>query len=99
MIDIINEMLSFPFMVRAIVVGSLTSICASLLGVNLVLKRYSMIGDGLSHVGFGALAVALVAGQSPLPIAIAACVLAPPSWLFMWRCIAWSAFSSYPHSS
>ena len=76
MIDIINEMLSFPFMVRAIVVGSLTSICASLLGVNLVLKRYSMIGDGLSHVGFGALAVALVAGQSPLPIAIAACVLA-----------------------
>ena len=76
MIDIINEMLGFPFMVRAIVVGSLTSICASLLGVNLVLKRYSMIGDGLSHVGFGALAVALVAGQSPLPIAIAACVLA-----------------------
>jgi len=44
--------------IRAIVVGSLVSLCASLLGVTLVLKRYSMIGDGLSHVGFGALAIA-----------------------------------------
>ena len=44
-------------MLRAIVVGTLVSLCASLLGVTLVLKRYSMIGDGLSHVGFGALTV------------------------------------------
>ena len=43
-------------MTRALVVGTLVSLCASLLGVTLVLKRYSMIGDGLSHVGFGALA-------------------------------------------
>ena len=55
---IILEMLSYPFLVRALVVGVLVSLCASLLGVSLVLKRYSMIGDGLSHVGFGALAIA-----------------------------------------
>ena len=56
--DTIIEMLSYPFMVRAFVVGSLVALCSALLGVSLVLKRYSMIGDGLSHVGFGALAVA-----------------------------------------
>ena len=44
---IILEMLSYPFLVRALVVGVLVSLCASLLGVSLVLKRYSMIGDGL----------------------------------------------------
>ena len=57
-----TAILSDPFMtqilVRAVVVGVLVSLCASLLGVTLVLKRYSMIGDGLSHVGFGALAIA-----------------------------------------
>ncbi len=47
---------------RALIVGSLVSLCASLLGVTLVLKRYSMIGDGLSHVGFGALTVAMALG-------------------------------------
>ena len=46
------EMLSYPFMVRALIGGILISLCASLLGVSLVLKRYSMIGDGLSHVSF-----------------------------------------------
>ena len=46
----------YPFIVRAVTVGILVSLCAALLGVSLVLKRYSMIGDGLSHVGFGALA-------------------------------------------
>ncbi len=54
----IAEMFSYTFMVRATVGGTLVSLCAALLGVSLVLKRYSMIGDGLSHVGFGALAVA-----------------------------------------
>ena len=58
MIEMIGEMMSYPFMVRAVVVGVLVSLCAALLGVSLVLKRYSMIGDGLSHVGFGAMAVA-----------------------------------------
>ena len=48
-------------MIRALIVGTLVSLCAALLGVILVLKRYSMIGDGLSHVGFGALAIAAAA--------------------------------------
>ena len=70
------EMLSYPFMVRAFVVGILVSLCASLLGSSLVLKRYSMIGDGLSHVGFAALAVAYPFGFSPLYISIPACIAA-----------------------
>ncbi len=59
-------------MVRAIVVGTLVSLCASLLGVTLVLKRYSMIGDGLSHVGFGALAIATVlhAGNASMAVSL-----------------------------
>ena len=47
MIDTIVEMFSYPFMVRAFAVGSLVALCAALLGVSLVLKQYSMIGDGL----------------------------------------------------
>lgn len=70
MIDIILEMFSYPFMVRAFVVGILVSLCSALLGVSLVLKRYSMIGDGLSHVGFGALAIAAVLNVAPLAVAI-----------------------------
>ena len=58
MIHSIINMFSYTFMIRAIVVGVLVSLCSALLGVSLVLKRYSMIGDGLSHVGFGALAIA-----------------------------------------
>ena len=50
------------FIRRALVVGGLVSLCAALLGVSLVLKRYAMIGDGLSHVGFGALTVAMALG-------------------------------------
>lgn len=72
----ILEMLSYPFLVRAFVGGSLVSLCAALLGVSLVLKRYSMIGDGLSHVSFGALSVALAAGWSPLPVSVPVVVLA-----------------------
>ena len=61
MTEIISIFRTIPdIAIRAIVVGSLVSLCASLLGVTLVLKRYSMIGDGLSHVGFGALAIATV---------------------------------------
>ena len=61
MMDIFIEMISYPFMVRAIIVGCLVSLCASLLGTSLVLKRYSMIGDGLSHVGFAALTISIPA--------------------------------------
>lgn len=48
MLDTFMEMMSYPFMVRAFLVGSLVALCSALLGVSLVLKRYSMIGDGLS---------------------------------------------------
>ena len=54
--------LGYTFIRRALVVGALVSLCAALLGVTLVLKRYSMIGDGLSHVGFGALSIAAALG-------------------------------------
>lgn len=50
----------YPFVRYALIVGVLISLCASLLGVTLVLKRFSFIGDGLSHVAFGAMAVASV---------------------------------------
>ena len=59
-IEMLSTMFSYQFMVRALIVGLLVSLCAALLGVSLVLKRYSMIGDGLSHVGFGALAVGVI---------------------------------------
>lgn len=74
--SIVSEMMSYPFIVRALVGGVLVSLCASLLGVSLVLKRYSMIGDGLSHVSFGALSVALAIGWSPLKVSIPVVVLA-----------------------
>lgn len=64
------EMLQYPFLVRALAVGLLVSLCAALLGVSLVLKRYSMIGDGLSHVAFGAMAVASALNWAPLAVAI-----------------------------
>lgn len=76
MINLFSEMASFPFLVRAVQVGVLVSLCAALLGVSLVLKRYSMIGDGLSHVGFGALAVASALGAQPLLFSIPVVVLA-----------------------
>ena len=54
--------LQFPFVRYALIVGVLIALCSSLLGVTLVLKRFSFIGDGLSHVAFGAMAVAAVVG-------------------------------------
>lgn len=74
--EMIAEILSYSFMVRALVVGLLVSVCAALLGVSMVLKRYSMIGDGLSHVGFASLAVATAMNAAPLRVAIPVCVLA-----------------------
>lgn len=77
--DMISAFFSSPILVRALVVGVLVSLCAALLGVSLVLKRYSMIGDGLSHVGFGALAIASVLNWAPMavtiPVVIAAAFL------------------------
>ena len=68
--------LSYPFMQRALIVGILISVCSALLGVSLVLKRYSMIGDGLSHVGFGALALAATLNLAPLIVAIPVVIVA-----------------------
>ena len=76
MLDTFIEMMSYPFMVRAFLVGSLVALCSALLGVSLVLKRYSMIGDGLSHVGFGALAIAAALNMAPLAVAIPVVVAA-----------------------
>ncbi|WMM25853.1 metal ABC transporter permease [Tissierella sp. MB52-C2] len=76
MINILIQMFSYPFLVRAVIVGLLVSLCAALLGVSLVLKRYSMIGDGLSHVGFGTLAIATAMNVAPLTISIPVCVMA-----------------------
>jgi len=76
MLDLIAEMLSMPFIIRALIVGVLVSLCAALLGVYLVLKRCSMIGDGLSHVGFGTVALALALNITPLYISIPLILLA-----------------------
>ena len=76
MLSLLREMMSYPFLVRAFLVGVLVALCAALLGVSLVLKRYSMIGDGLSHVGFGALAIATAFHLAPLQVAIPVVVLA-----------------------
>ncbi len=76
MIDEIITMFSYTFMQKAIIVGAVIALCASLLGVILVLKRYSMIGDGLSHVGFGALSVAVALNAAPLLVALPVVVVA-----------------------
>ena len=76
MFKVLGSMLSYDFMIRAIIVGSLVSLCSTLLGTSLVLKRYSMIGDGLSHVGFAALAIAYALQLAPMSVSIPVCVIA-----------------------
>lgn len=80
MIDKLIMYFQFPFVRYALIVGVLIALCSSLLGVTLVLKRFSFIGDGLSHVAFGAMAVATVLGLSDnmylvLPVTILSAVL------------------------
>ncbi len=80
MLQKLIEYLQFPFVQYALIVGVLIALSASLLGVSLVLKRFSFIGDGLSHVAFGALAVATVTGVTNnmlivLPVTVASAVL------------------------
>lgn len=76
MLDLIGELFSYTFILRAMTVGILVALCSALLGVSLVLKRYSMIGDGLSHVGFGALSVAMVMNLAPLQVSVPVVVAA-----------------------
>jgi len=80
MIVKLSEYLQFPFVQRALIVGVLIALCSSLLGVTLVLKRFSFIGDGLSHVAFGAMAVAGIAGLTNemilvLPVTVIAAIV------------------------
>ena len=80
MIDTLIESFSYPFVRYALIVGVLIALCSSLLGVILVLKRFSYIGDGLSHVAFGAMAIAAVVGLSDqmiltLPVTILCAIL------------------------
>ncbi len=76
MIQLLRDLFSYSFIIRALIGGSLIALCAALLGVNLVLKRFSMIGDGLSHVGFGTLAIAMALNLSPLIVSIPVVVIA-----------------------
>ncbi|MDR3364325.1 MAG: metal ABC transporter permease [Clostridiales Family XIII bacterium] len=76
MFELFRELFSYSFVNRALLVGILVALCAALLGVSLVLKRYSMIGDGLSHVGFGTLAVAMSLNLAPLQVSIPIVLLA-----------------------
>lgn len=76
MIDFINDFLNYEFIRRALIVGLLVTLSASLLGVSLVLKRFSMIGDGLSHVGFGAVSIAAALNFAPLKFSIPVIVAA-----------------------
>ncbi len=76
MTDVINLLFSQEFLIRALVVGVLISLCCALLGVSLVLKRFSMIGDGLSHVGFGAMAIGAATGFAPLYFALPVVIFA-----------------------
>ena len=71
--DKLSLYLQYPFVRYALIVGVLIALCSSLLGVTLVLKRFSFIGDGLSHVAFGAMAIAAVVGltnEMPLVLVI-----------------------------
>ncbi len=80
MIEQLSLYLQYPFVRYALIVGVLIALCSSLLGVTLVLKRFSFIGDGLSHVAFGAMAIASVVNLSNemllvLPITILSAIL------------------------
>ncbi len=66
----------------ALIAGTALAVCAAILGVTLVLRRYSMIGDGLSHVGYGALCVASVMGLAPLTVAVP--VVLAAAFLLIW---------------
>ena len=78
--EMLKTYLGFPFVQYALIVGTLIALCSSLLGVTLVLKRFSFIGDGLSHVAFGAMALAAImrmTNEMPLVliITVAAAIL------------------------
>ena len=71
-----EALMTQKFLQYALIGGVLISLCAALLGVSLVLKRYAMIGDGVSHVSFGALAIAAALGWTPLYVSIPVVIVA-----------------------
>ena len=78
--EVLADYFSYDFVWYALIVGTLIALCSSLFGVVLVLKRFSFIGDGLSHVAFGALAIATVVGVTDnmlivLPVTVLCAVL------------------------
>ncbi len=75
-ITALQTYLSYSFVRYALIAGVLISLCAALLGVSLVLKRYSMIGDGLSHVAFGAMSIAAVLSLAPMTVAMPVTIIA-----------------------
>lgn len=75
-ITALQTYLSYSFVRYALIAGVLISLCAALLGVSLVLKRYSMIGDGLSHVAFGAMSIAAVLSLAPMTVAMPVTIVA-----------------------
>ena len=79
MLEKLQMYFAYDFVKFALIVGVLVALCAALLGVTLVLKRYSMIGDGLSHMAFGAMTVAMLFSIAPiyltLPVTILSAVL------------------------
>jgi zinc transport system permease protein len=74
-ISLITEAVKYDFILKALLVGSLIAVCCSFLGIFLVLKKYSMIGDGLAHVSFATIAIALLLSASPLLVSIPLVIL------------------------
>ena len=80
LLETLSFYFSYPFVRYALLVGVLIALCSSLLGVTLVLKRFSFIGDGLSHVAFGAIAIASVLNLTNemlivLPVTVVSAIL------------------------
>lgn len=69
------ELLTAPFMLRALVAATLTGLVAPAIGVYIVQRQMSMLGDGLGHLAIAGVGLALVTGQAPIPVAIAVCVV------------------------
>lgn len=76
MLEKLSEYLQYDFVRFALVAGVLIALCSALLGVTLVLRRYSLIGDGLSHVAFGATTVAMIFSVTPLYVSLPATIAA-----------------------
>lgn len=79
----VSALLDYDFMRRALVVGLLIALCCAVLGVPLVLRRFAMIGDGLSHTAFAAMSLALAVGWAPLSFALPVVTLASVALLYL----------------